>query len=150
VKPENVPPEPDVSKSLQEDLIRLSSRPLPPPTAQLVASGTVIGFRHEPVRLVLPLKPPLEVIFDFVDEKLDKPFAIPRIEGANRLRVAFIGFDDAPLGRGSVQPLHVAQFVEDQRKLWLHYRVYTLQGSDPTVHYAFYVDTKPKKPEEPK
>jgi len=105
----------------------------------VLASGTVIGFRNEPIDFTLTEgERPLVVRFVFrTDEENPGQRTEPKIENDRQLSLAFVNFTNV-LGTGNVGPLPLGQV--EGRRLYLYYRIYSLSKEpEKLVHYTWYL-----------
>jgi hypothetical protein len=106
--------------------------------AEVVASGTVIGFRGNPIEVDLG-PGSLKIRFRFIDEADgNQP---PRVEGDNvsdkTLQLSFFNFT-SPVGTGSIEPLWLGTENREEAAILLHYRIYALNSSDKTLQFTVY------------
>jgi len=112
--------------------------------AKIIDSGTVIAFSENPVEIGFSFRGNnLKLIFDF-KEKIEA-VKEPSVEGHSEedgkaLRLTLFNFNN-PLGTGSTKPEPIGKF--DSTRLYLHYRIYTLEGGDRTIHYTIYSVEEP-------
>jgi len=105
--------------------------------ADVVSSGSVIGFRREPIELEFgPAESRIRVVFRFVDDKDSSETSMDgEVINGSTLHLTLTNFK-SPLGMGSTEPLEVGRF--GGRPLLLHFRVYSLGESDKMLHFTFY------------
>jgi len=108
--------------------------------ALVLASGSVIAFRGNPVTLIFgPGERKLKFEFSFVSEQTGEQSPLQvRLERPDdfTLRLTLVNFND-PLGAGTTVPKSVG--VLQGRQLYIHYRVYHLEESaDKLIHYTLY------------
>ena len=114
------------------DSIEIKSGP-----ATVIASGIVISFAGNPVEITYgPAEHRLKLIFEFKDKtEHTKPEVEGKVIDSKTLRITLFNFN-SPLGTGSREALDVGEF--DEKTLYLHYRVYSLEKGDKTIHYTIY------------
>lgn len=105
---------------------------------EVIFSGTVIGIDQEPIEFQFPeTHASLKIIIDFKDD--------PDIEGSpikfdfpedKSLKLTMIN-SKSKLGSGNTKLLEIG-FLEN-RKLYLNYRVYSINDLSKTIHYTFYL-----------
>ena len=93
------------------------------------------------------LSPPgFKLIFRFVDETQQPgaPPPVSRLEarsvGELTLEITLFNFN-SPLGTGSDKPVNFG--FSAGRRLYLHYRVYSLAGGDKTLQFTIYQRKEP-------
>ncbi len=109
---------------------------------RVLASGSVVAFRGEPVELKLKQKGKEFFAVSFVFRKKDGgqcPRAAFEPKGERRMEVALTGFE-TPAGYGSEEPVTIA--LNGRHRVLLHYRVIALPGSDCLLHYTLYLAEK--------
>ncbi len=112
--------------------------------AQIIASGILISFKGEPISM--KLNPVGNLEFRFADDPRQQA---PRMHGelspSGSLAIHLTNFNN-PAGTGNSEPLKIGR--EDDRTLYLNFRVYRLGGSpDRTLHYTIYSVREPAEPE---
>ncbi len=107
-------------------------------SAELIASDNVISFSGNPITITFGSPDEtLQIIFEFKDEEGKEDL---RIEAnaidPKTLKVTLINFKN-PLGSGSTKPVAIGSL--DGRRLYVHYRVYSLSDTaDKILHFNIY------------
>lgn len=113
-------------------------------SVDVIASGTVIAFIHEPITISIgPPTDRLNIIIVF--EIATTPFPIPgstkpevrsEILNPSTLRMTFKNVY-AQAGYGTVNPFSIGTI--EGKQVYMQYRIYDLGGtSDKMLHYTFY------------
>lgn len=107
--------------------------------AEVIASGTVIAFSGDPINITFGSQnETLKLIFEFKDEEGKGKESI-RVD-ANQLdpktlKLTLFNFKNS-LGSGTSKPIPIGSL--DGKRLHIHYRVYSLTGSDKMLHFNIY------------
>lgn len=102
----------------------------------VIASGTVITFKNNPIELTLGGHGRFKMIMIFNDEESEEDSRVePRVIGPSTIEVTFFNCKD-PLGSGNSKPVHLGTI--GGRTIYMNYRIYSYFDSDKTVHYTFY------------
>lgn len=107
--------------------------------ARVVASGTVTSFRDHPLEVTFALgDESARVLVDFEDDPdADQPRVDSEIVDDDTIRFTMVNFKN-PLGTGTPEPLEIGSL--EGKPLWFHFRVYDVEGGDPTLWYTFYLE----------
>jgi single-stranded DNA-specific DHH superfamily exonuclease len=101
---------------------------------EIIASGLVIAFENKPVIFQIEH---LKFRMEFIDEEgKSEPNASYFSPNQQELVIKCLNFKN-PLGSGNDKPVAIGKVKN--RKLFLSYRIYQMQGGDKTVHYTFYL-----------
>ena len=105
-------------------------------TAEVVASGSVFTFQHQPVTFALA---DLKITLRFTTDSAQPGHRISStVPAPKTLDLELTNFDN-PLGIGSNSPISIGTL--GNRRLYLHFRVQSFDStSDKTVIYCFYVN----------
>jgi hypothetical protein len=105
--------------------------------AEIVSSGTVIGFSGHPIEIAFGTpKGKLTVVFKFEDD-IEQPG--PHLHGqsqGNTLLTLTLHNYLASLETGSAGPFEIGHF--SGRRLLLSFRVHGLKDADPLLHFTLY------------
>lgn len=104
----------------------------------ILYSGTFIQVTGEPVEMTFSDKNTnlLVFMFKFIDDKNIKGQVTNfNLLTKHSLEITFINFNDS-LGIANTEILELGTL--NNRKLFLNYRIYSLQNLGKTVHYTFY------------
>jgi hypothetical protein len=103
--------------------------------ADVIASGTVIAFKNNPVEFIF--EEGNKIILAFQDDDNEGgPKASVEITDSNTLRILNKNFKN-PLGDGTTSPIYLGNFRN--RLLYINYRIYDLGGPDKQINYTFYL-----------
>src|SRR5688500_14577187 len=119
------------------DSVRLTSGP-----ADVLATGVVIAFQQSPLRFefVAPTERGgeqmvLQVSFRDDESRSESEIEV-NVHDSQNAELSLVNWK-SPLGAGTAKPLPLATL--GGRLLLAHFRVYTLQDSDRTLFYTFYL-----------
>lgn len=106
--------------------------------SEVIASGTVISFEENPIEITFgPPGEQLKLILVFQDKEGEQaPHITREVIDIETMLMTLTNFGSV-LGTGTTKPMPVG--IMAKRRLYFHFRVYTLQDSDKTVHYTFYL-----------
>ncbi len=106
--------------------------------AEIVASGTVFAFSGSPITITFgsPTET-LKLIFEFKDEEGKEDLRVEAtVVDTQTLKLTLINFKN-PLGSGTTKPKPFGSL--DGRRLYVHYRVYSLSdAADKMLHFNIY------------
>lgn len=106
---------------------------------EIMASGSVIAFKNEPITLK---------VFDSDQQVLILRFCFTKNADSSKTRLltsindniltfTFENFNN-PLGAGTVEPVDIATY--NGKKMYIHLRVTPLSNSDTTLLYSVYLE----------
>lgn len=106
---------------------------------RVVASGTVTAFRDHPVDVTFTLgdeRARVIVVFE-EDPDVEAPTVDTEVVDDDTIRFTLVNFKN-PLGTGTPDPVEIGSL--EGKPLWFHFRVYDVEGGDPTLGYTFYLE----------
>jgi len=101
--------------------------------AEILASGSVITFRSEPLRIRFA---GLALVLKFQTDDKKKGTRMHGHADGKELQLTLTNFN-SPLGSGTSEPIRIGTL--GGKNLYLNFRVYALNNAaDKTVHYTIY------------
>ena len=106
--------------------------------AEVIASGTVIAFKDNPVEMTLGLAADtFTLVWEFRDDPETPAVRMEsEVKGPNRLGM-LLWNQNNPLGSGTLTPVEIGTLRG--RPLYLHFRAYSLGEGDRSIQYTIYL-----------
>lgn len=104
---------------------------------EVLYSGTVIGANYEPIEFQFPEdKASIKIIIDFrTDTKIKESPIEFDTSVPKTLKMTLVNVND--LGSGNTKILDIGYL--GNRRLFMNYRVYSINDISKTIHYTFYL-----------
>lgn len=104
--------------------------------AKVVASGSVINFKGNPLRISVQ-ELDFDLVFEFMDEETSDESRIRITPDRGDARLTLINFKST-LGSGLKEPIHLG--TSENRDVYLQLRVYAAGSApDKLLHYTVYL-----------
>ena len=108
---------------------------------EVIFSGTVIGMKDEPIEFHFPKNhASLIIIIEFILKPEVKGSSIEfKVINDKSLKLFLINVESS-IGSGNTNRLEIGHL--ENRKLYLNYRIFSINELSKTIHYTFYVGKK--------
>ena len=120
------------------------------PKIVVIASGTVIAYRGNPIQIVYgDAEKQVRLTFQFIDQegvsqsRIESNLHLIKETQVQMLEFKLFDFKDQ-LGSGTKEPVEIGTL--NGHKVFLHFRIQHMPGSDKTFHYSLFHEARPAAP----